>query len=203
MKRIAFILACATVVAGCNRQQATGPATRPAQQPAVVAVQQQPTVKATTGPATTNVSRPPSVVLIDQKRYEFPPAILQIRNKDGQLTATLMSDDPKDAISENYHGNSFYIQMPLETTDINDLSDSPWRFSDQSGERSDSPNGIFLDGNRVQLQPSLAQIKFSGKPPMMTATISGRFAQFDTKDDSQLATTVNVIGEFEAEVREK
>src|SRR5438552_3235994 len=104
-------------------------------------------------PSTAPAERAPSVVLIDQKPYTFPPAILQIRNRDGQLSAVLMSDDPRDAIDDNYHGNSFYLEMPLEITELKDLPTYVYRFVSPSSDRTDSPNGIFLDGNRLQLQP--------------------------------------------------
>src|SRR2546429_3985063 len=142
------LIALAGLLVGCARAQTAGPATQPAGNPQASSARMVPA----NPPATAPSERAPSVVLIDQKPYTFPPAILQVRNRDGQLSAVLMSDDPKDAIDDNYRGNSFYLEMPLEITELKDLPTYVYRFVSPSSDRTDSPNGIFLDGNRLQLQ---------------------------------------------------
>ena len=76
--------------------------------------------------------------MIDQKRVEFPPAILQLRQKDERLSALLLSDDPKDAIDDNYKGNSFYMHMPVDAADVKDLTSTAWHYQAPSSERSES-----------------------------------------------------------------
>jgi hypothetical protein len=123
------------------------------------------------------------VIVIDQQRYEFPPALLQLRQHDQKLDAVLLSDDPKDAISENYQGNSYYLQIPAQAADVKELCSSPWRFTEATGERSDSPDGIFLNGNRIQLQPADVSVRVEGEAPSMIVYLSGNFHAFDTRDE--------------------
>jgi hypothetical protein len=198
MKRL-WVIAWIVVGLGCNRAQTASTATQPSTnaQPSAV------TIEPATAPATEPVARAPSVILIDQKPASFPPALLQIRDRDGQLTAILMSDDPKDAINEDYHGNSFYIEMPLEVTDVKDLPNFVYRYSSPSSEKTDSPNGIFLDGNRLQLQPSSMQARFSGDDSSMTVVLSGQFLQFPTREETTEVKHVAVVGQLQAVVKQK
>src|SRR4051794_29023465 len=176
MRRLPLIALVALLV-GCDRAQTAGPATQPAGTAQASAAR----IASANSPTTAPAERAPSVVLIDQKTYTFPPAILQVRNRDGQLSAVLMSDDPKDAIDDSYHGNSFYLEMPLEITEVKDLPTYIYRFVSPSSDRTDSPNGIFLDGNRLQLQPQQIQVKFDGDESTMTLMVSGYFLQFETR----------------------
>jgi len=141
------------------------------------------------------------VIMIDQQRYEFPPALLQLRHRDEHLDAILLSDDPKAAISENYHGNSYYLQIPAQAADLKDLASTPWRYTATSSERSDSPDGIFLDGNRYQLQPSDVSVRIEGDGPMMTVYLSGNFQLFDTKDEKVPSRLVPVTATLIAKVK--
>src|SRR5207248_1810677 len=198
MRRFPLIALVALVI-GCDRAQTAGPATQPAGNPQASAAR----IAAANPPATAPAQRAPSVVLVDQKPYTFPPAILQVRERDGQLSAVLMSDDPKDAIDDNYRGNSFYLEMPLEITELKDLPTYVYRFVSPSSDRTDSPNGIFLDGNRLQLQPQQIQVKFDGDESTMTLMLSGQFLQFETRDDTVVPKRVAVISKVDAEVRKK
>jgi hypothetical protein len=139
--------------------------------------------------------------MIDQQRYEFPPALLQLRNRDGKLDAVLLSDDPKDAISSSYRGNSFYIQIPAQASDLRDLVSTSWPYKAPSNERSDSPDGIFLDGNRLELQPADISFRLEGEPPMMTVWLTGNFQLFDAHDDKVPARMVPVMGTLSAHVK--
>jgi hypothetical protein len=140
-------------------------------------------------------------MMIDQQRYEFPPALLQLRHRDQKLDAILLSDDPKDAISESYHGNSFYLQIPAQATDVKDLSSAPWRYTAPSSDRSDSPDGIFLDGNRLQLQPSDMSVRIEGEGPTMTVFLAGNFQAFDTHDDKAPVRLVPVAATLSVRVK--
>lgn len=186
------------LLVSCDRAQTAGPATQPAGNPQASAARITPA-----NPSTAPAERAPSVILVDQKPYTFPSAILQIRNRDGQLSAVLMSDDPKDAIDDNYHGNSFYLEMPLELTDLKELPTYIYRYASPTSDRTDSPNGIFLDGNRLQLQPQQIQVKFEGDESNMTLMLSGQFLQFETRDDTVIPKHVVVRSSLLAEVRKK
>jgi hypothetical protein len=165
---------------------------------------------ATTNPTTEpSTARPRAVMAIDQRRYEFPPAILRVKHKNEKLLVLLMSDDPKDALDDNYAGNSFYLEMPVEAADLKDLSSAVWNYAAPSSERSDSPDGIFLDGNKQQLQASNVTVRFEADatdpehPKAMAVDITGTFLMFDTHDDNVPAKLVPVVAHLAAEVKLK
>ena len=187
------------VMIGCDRGQQAGPASQPAGNPQPSAAHIEPANTPTTGP----IERDPAVVMIDQKPITFPPAILRVRNRDGQLTAVLMSDDPKQAIDDNYHGNSFYFELPLDVSDAKQLPNSdPFVYKAPSSEANDSPNGIFLDGNHIRLQPSMMQIKFENADPGLVVVLSGQFLQFETRDDTLAPQHVQAAARLDAVVKE-
>jgi hypothetical protein len=196
--RRAAILALVGLLIGCNRAQQAGPATKPAGNAQTSAARIEPA-----NPTTAPTERAPTVVMLDQKPLSFPPAILQVRTRDGQFTGILMSDDPKDAIDENYHGNSFLLEMPLQVTDLKDLNGDVFRYDSPTSEQTDSPYGIFLDGGRIQLQPLQMQVSFEGDESSMTATVSGRFLEFATRDDTVPPKQVNVVSKMDLVVKMK
>jgi hypothetical protein len=192
------ILVLVGLLIGCDRAQTAGPATQPAGNAQTSAAVIQPA-----SPTTAPAEPIPAVVWVDQKSLTFPPAILQLRTRDAQLTAILMSDDPKSAIDDNYHGNSFYLEMPLGLNDPKELSSYIYRFDAPTSERTDSPNGIFLDGNRLQLQPSQLQVKFEGDEKSMGVMLSGSFLEFETRDDTAAPKQVRVVSKMEVQVKQK
>jgi hypothetical protein len=189
------MVATAVLLASCDRSsQTTSP---PSTAPAHV------TSASSAAAATTqSVAAPvPAVIMINQQRYVFPPAIVQLRHRDQKLDAVLLSDDPKEAIKPNYHGNSFYIQIPAQATDVKDLSSAPWRYTAPSSERSDSPDGIFLDGNRLQLQPADMSVRIEGEGPALTVYLSGNFQIFDTHDERSEPKLVPVTATLTARIK--
>jgi hypothetical protein len=207
-----------TVTIGCDRRNASAGSTssataahsstsRPATAPAVLAAA---TTAPTSGPSSTQAAqRPPAVLIIDQQRREFPSAILHLRHKNDRLVVILMSDDPKAAVDENYSGNSFYLEMPVEAADAKELSMTVWHYEAPSSDRTDSPDGIFLDGNKKQLQPSNVTVHFEAdatagdEPKVMAVDVSGNFLLFDTHDDTIPPKLVPVVGHLAAELRTK
>lgn len=178
------------VILGCEKES-------PA--PATMAV-----VEPVSAPATTPTSkpaRPPAVITIDQQPLEFPPALLRLRPLEDQLRPILCTDDPKEALSPNYIGNSLYIELPGRFSEAADLTEKPFLFVSESSERNDAPTGIFLQGNRYHLQPREVKIELTGAPPSMEAWISGTFLQFDLRDDSTPGRLVAVAGRVSVEVR--
>jgi len=200
VKKTVSTIVLAALLIGCERSQTAGPATQPAGNPQTSAAHIAPATAPTTGP----IVRAPSILLIDQKPLTFPPALVQLRSRDGQLTAILMSDDPKDAIEDNYHGNSFYIEMPLEIADGKDLANYEYRYTAPSSDRTDTPNGIFLDGNRIQLEPASIQVTFSaGEEGAMSVKLAGNFQRYETRDDSVSPSQVHVMAQLDAQLKKK
>jgi hypothetical protein len=198
VKKTVSTIVLGAALLGCDRSQTAGSATQPSGNPQTSAAHIAPATAPTTGP----VARAPSILLLDQKPITFPPAIVQLRTRDGQMMAILMSDDPKDAIEDNYHGTSFYIEMPLDITDQKDLADYVYRYAAPSTDRTDSPNGIFLDGNRVQLEPANMQVGFTaGEDGSMTVMLSGSFQRFETRDDTTSPNVVKVMAKLDALVK--
>ena len=133
-------------------------------------------VDATTQP----VVRPPVVLMVDDQPREFPAARLVVEQRNGKTVALLMSDDPREAIDDDYTGNSYYLELAFEEQ-IDSLRDRVWEYQSLSAERVDSPNGLFLEGNRKQAQPVDVKIHFEGPRQGRDAVtwISGTFYLFE------------------------
>lgn len=181
---------------GCDRRDAKRASADPA-----------PPATAETAPATnpsTQLSdaalkRPPIAMRIEDKRIGFPPAKLRVGSSDGKVIALLYSDDPKDALKDQYAGNSFYFQMALDADEVKNFADSDWRFKATSNEQTDSPYGIFLDGHRKQLQPVEVGITFEPAGADETLiTISGKFLLVNVDDATQPSRLVQLLAEFNA-----
>jgi len=181
---IAMAVGAAGLLAlGCERRR-PAPATRPATQAAA------------TRPATQ-----PSLcrLLINGQVLEFPRARLRLVHTQPKVMVRLFSDDPRQAIDRDYHGNSFYFEMELDTTDPADIGQMVWGFEAASSERMDSSNGVFLDGGRQHLQPFRAQIAFEPAGPGLLMHVRGTFLLFRSRD-LQLAERVLVEGRLWAEL---
>jgi hypothetical protein len=131
--------------------------------------------------ATTRSAGPPVVLIVDEQPREFPPARLVVESRNGKTVALLMSDDPKEAIDDDYTGNSYYLEVRFDE-EIDSLRDRVWQHQATSSDRADSPDGIFLEGNRKQLQPFDVKVHFEhGKSEGGgdVAWISGTFTLFE------------------------
>ena len=100
------ILATALIAIGCERNA-----------PAPTA--------ATTAPATQPAF---SLININGHSTVFPPARMRIERDDDHLIAILFSDDPREALNENYTGNSFYLRMNLDINDPAEITATEWRW---------------------------------------------------------------------------
>jgi hypothetical protein len=142
--------------------------------------------------------RPPVAMQIEGKRSEFPSAKLRVGSSDGKVIALLYSDDPKDALKDQYAGNSFYFQMELDADEVKNFASSDWRFKASSNEQTDSPYGIFLDGHREQLQPMEVVVTFEPAGTDETLiTISGKFLRVNLEDTTP-SRLVPLLAEFNA-----
>lgn len=180
--------------AGCERRRPA--ATRPATRPAVVA---------TTSPATAAAAMEPTVshIWIDQTPYEFPPAVLVLRGRDDQLVATLFSNDPPEAVRDDYAGNSYYFETTPILAEAGTLAGASWQYKAPSSEREDQVQGIFLNGRQLHLQPFDVRIDFLGTSSPMPVRLAGTFLMFDTQDDRQPGRLVPVHAELTARVTVK
>lgn len=104
------------------------------------------------------------MLVIDGQPMEFPPAKLILETRDGRTVALLMSDDPREAINDDYTGNSYYLEVAFDE-EIDTLRDRVWHYQARSTERVESLNGFFLNGNRFELQPYELKIHFEHNPP--------------------------------------
>jgi len=127
-------------------------------------------------PAALPTSRPvSSTLLIGDKVVTFPRARVLLQDTQPEVALLLFSDDPREALDPNYAGNRYYLQIKLDIDDIGNLAAADWHFKAASMERADSPNGIFLDGDRQQLQPYDVSIVFNQVGPQIGVTLSGQF----------------------------
>jgi hypothetical protein len=190
--RYLFTIPVVLTLFGCDRPKE---AKLPAQEAAATA----PMVEPATQPAATLPSAPPIAMRIEDRAVEFPSAILRIGTSDDKVVALLYTNDPKDALKDQYAGNSFYFQMELDVEEMKDFADSDWRFKSTSSEKGDTPYGIFLDGHRQQLQPVDVKISFEPAGGDQTlVSISGQFLLVHVDDASQPSKVVQLLAEFPA-----
>ena len=129
---------------------------------------------------------------VDGAQLTFPGARLQITRRDEKNVAVLFSNDPPEAIRPNYTGNSYYLEMPIEVEPAELVSDE-WVYKAPNSEQTDTPNGIFLDGMRVHLQPMDVRVSFEGDLSGMTVMMQGFFLAFrnDERDTAGEMITVS------------
>ncbi len=184
------------MLAGCERRrQSAAPTTAPQN----TATKAGP--RPTSMPATTQAT--PSFIWIDQHPYEFPPARLMLKNEDEKVVALLFSDDPPNAIDDNYTGNSFYLEMPLETAEEGKLTGASWVYKAPNSERVDTVSGVFLEGRRKHLQPFDVRVEFESAASPVKVLIGGTFLLFESDNDQVPGTLVPVRASLSAELRAK
>lgn len=206
----AVALASALAVAGCDRPD-HGPQASPpsATQPSAAAI-----IASATQPSLVLVpaSQPSviglvSTISVNNTDFLFPNAQLRLTQDNGGVTAVLYSNDPKEAMDDNYKGNSYYMRMPLNATDPDDLSAATWTYKAPSEhEAADSAEGIFIfvNGQKYQLRPTDAQATFEGKSPHIVVYLQGQFRMAPTGEDiSAEPKQVEVRARLEATVPAK
>jgi hypothetical protein len=149
---------------------------------------------------------PSAFMIIKGQRVDFPPAKLRVSSSDGKVIALLFSDDPKDAISDQYTGHSFYLEMELDVAEPKDYLSAAWHFSADSHDRQDTPYGIFLDGHRRQLQPTDVRVKFEPSPfgsDVTTVWLKGTFLEINIQDPGTPPREAEVSAQFVAKTMVK
>jgi hypothetical protein len=199
---IAIGIVLMVIAPGCDRPKvqtsgaaSVGPATAPAPRVVVAPLP-------ASEPAAAVDNTPDScVMIINQQPVDFPPARLRVKETDGNVVAFLYSDDPKDALNDDYRGNGFYFKMNLDVPDVN-FDRATWMHRSESNERMDSPYGIFLNGHRRQLQPLNVRVRFmpSASGPIKVE-MAGTFLSVDPQDELAATQVVPVAAWLLAEKR--
>jgi hypothetical protein len=151
-------------------------------------------------PATLPATRPAtSTLVIRNQPVTFPPARLVLQQREPNVTLLLFSDDPETAIKADYAGNRYYLEIELDINDASHLAAADWHYKAGSIERADSPNGIFLEGDRQHLQPYDVNIVFTGVESRIMATMTGTFLLFHGREQ-RAPQLVLVQGALSAEL---
>jgi hypothetical protein len=120
-----------------------------------------------------------SVIYVDRVPYTFPPAKLVWHKEKGaeKIRTLLCSNDPPEVVSPNYQGNRYSFEMMADAADsVADLSKAEYSYRAPSQEPQDTPNGIFLDGDRTHLQPYEILVTFERREDkQIVAEIQGTF----------------------------
>jgi hypothetical protein len=123
--------------------------------------------------------KPQSQMLINGVLVNFPEAKLLVRKEGDKLSAFLVSNDPPEVINPTYEGNRYYFEMALDAVDdVKNLADAEFRYKAPTAESQETPNGVFLDGDRQHLEPYDIQVLFDRDGDHMVAEIRGQFMYF-------------------------
>jgi hypothetical protein len=146
------------------------------------------TAAATTSPATTrpaaatqtaNPGKKQSFMMINGVWVDFNEAKLILKREDNRVHAFLSSNDGAEVLKPDYQGNRYYFEMALDTLDDpKNLTLAEYRYKAGSAEPVDSPNGIFIDGDRQHLQPFDIEVTFDRDGDKIVAQIRGQFIYF-------------------------
>jgi hypothetical protein len=174
---------CDRTAARSNKAIVLNPTTRtsPPASRATVEVAPASVAAATSKPlaATRPAEKPSSQMTINNVLVGFPEAKLVVRKEGDKLSAFLVSNDPPEVIAPTYQGNRYYFEMSLDAVDdIKNLADAEFRYKAPSAESQDTPNGIFLDGDRQHLEPYDIQVTFDKDGDHVVADIRGQFIYF-------------------------
>jgi hypothetical protein len=181
--RTGFFLGCCSFtfvcLAGCKGSAPPAPATRPA--------------RAATHPATRADARPAATVFtIDGLPTEFPHPILHVEPRDADAAVQLYSGDA--ASPQSPQANAYYFDMVLDEQDAADLNGAQWHFRATNRDRLDAPNGLFLGGDEIALQPFDVTVLFIQHGKQVTAELDGEFLSFSEQESAPVEKTVHVTG---------
>jgi len=137
---------------------------------------------------------------VNGRLFMFPAARLKLEDDGSRIIALLFSDDPPQAIKDDYAGNSFYLQMVLDIADVKDLPTAVWVHKSRSSEYQDSPYGIYLNGRKIQIQPYDARATFT-VADSTTVHLSGQCLLWNSADSTGLPQMVLVSGDLPVAVQ--
>ncbi len=143
-----------------------------------------------------------SFLMIDGLGVHFPPTKLLLHEgDDGQVRVELFSNLPKSAIKD-YDGNELYLEMDLKGAGPQKVDGASWRYKSMSSDKSDSANGIFLNGQQRHLQPSDVLVTFERRGDHLLARVLGQFRAYEPGTPDALAPFVGVRGEIPVDIVE-
>jgi hypothetical protein len=187
---LALLGAGGAYIAGCGGSSppavvpTTAPSTGPQAPPVTSAASTEPYTEITLAepPATQPATEPAQCqLIIGQKQFWFPPAVLHFSSSKGRVSARLITDDPPAAIETGYHGNSFDLIMALDIADPQQIDGATWTYAAPSTTGSEeSAHGIFLDGQRQRLHPQQVTAQFSKQGDKVIVQLSGWFSYYDS-----------------------
>ena len=150
-------------------------------------------------------TQPPlALLLLDGRAVQFPPTKLQLSGPASEgVAAELFSDLPKSALRK-YDGNEMYLEMKLQGGEgAQKVDGATWQFKAVQSGKSDSANGIFLNGQATHLQPVHVMVRFERRDGALYAHIMGQFRAFEDGTPEALAPFVAVQGELPVEIVQK
>jgi len=112
---------------------------------------------------------------------KFPPAKVRLKKTAEGMQAVLYTDDPPEAASKDYKGNSYVFEMELaKVTEPGELNRAQYRFHAEPGSAGadravETNNGVFLNGWDTHLQPAEVVVAFEGEPSQLMANVVGTF----------------------------
>ena len=141
--------------------------------------------------------KPQSFMMVNGVWVDFNQAKLVLRREENRVHAFLSSDDGPEVLKPDYQGNRYYFEMALDTLDdAKDLTLAEYRYKAGSAEPADSPNGIFIDGDRQHLQPYDIEVTFDRDGEKIVAQIRGQFLYFPK--GSVIGQTIPVMATLSA-----
>ncbi len=195
---VVVAISLATLAGGvaCDRGDpvaAPGPATQPVGTPH----------NATTKPTTEPSERPLSVFIVSQpgqpdRAIEFPPAKMVVKTVGERLRVTLFSDDPRDAVRDDYTGNSYFFETIFDVT-IDELPGQEFVFHNSAVERPEDNTGVFLFGGKQSLHPQEAAIRVEQDEDRWTAYVAGKFSVWDDNTPNRSTTVVGLRAQLSPE----
>lgn len=178
---LALVGVAALVTAGCEKSQnrkaiVLNPTTR---QTASTEKRAATRPDPATRPSSTQTAKKPSWMMVNGVWIEFPEPKLIIRREGDKLSALLCSNDPPEVLHPSYQGNRYYFELTLDSIDdVKNIAQADFRYKAASAEPQDTPNGIFLDGDRQHFQPYDIQVVFDKDGDNIVADIRGQFIYF-------------------------
>ena len=174
--RSAGVVLAIALVAGCDRRPtSTGSKAAPAEEVASADAPGDAQPASAAQPHAAQTQPANAYLTINGKVTEFPAARLRLHKTAEGVRCLLFSNDPRNATSSQYKGNSFYFELPLQITDPSDLSNAAYTYKSDDSEPAETPTGIFLHGIRYHLQPQDVSIRFDADGKKVMAQVAGRF----------------------------
>jgi len=78
---------------------------------------------------------------------------------------------------------------------VQKVDGAEWWFQASASEREETPNGIFMKGDRFHFEPFNVRVRLEGKPSAgISVFIGGQFFQYETANPNTPPRLVNVRG---------